>query len=267
MALVCATSPAAADSWDSQTDAITKLWNGRLTNGRGWPVGSCDNYNGLPPQVQEVTSNTQSGLVVPQLTIRSQRLTNNVAAIARALLGTDLTSSAQNAFFPTDPDADGPIVMNDAFWAANLRSSHADEFHRLPAPGGALPDPPQNCPAGLAVLGRLDTLRALNSAPVNVALTNRVKWHCYANRYRMVGDVDVGIPGFVEITHFEYGGQASQYPYAESRGRFVFDYVNKRVYYTPAHYHPWYKANFNPVGDGDHPGANTTCNPFFEIVP
>ena len=261
-----AAQPAAADSWDDQTDAITKLWGGRLTGNRPWPVASCDNFAGLAAQVQAVSTNTVSGLVVPQISVASTRLTDNVAATARALLNTDLTATAVGAFIPVDTNANGPIDMNLQFWGANLRSSHANNANRLPATNSNLPDPPLNCPAGLAALNRDQVLTALDQAPVNAALTNRVKWHCYAHRFRMVGDVDNGIPGFVEITHFEHLG-ASQYTYAASRGRFVFDYFNKRLYYTPAHYYVWAKANFAPVADDPAPAANSFCNPFFEIVP
>lgn len=261
MLSLAAAWPAAADTWNDPTDAITKLWGGRQAAGNNWPVASCDNFAALPKAVQTFTSDTGAGLVVPKLRVGYETLTDNVRAIGRALLNTPLQHAAANAFLPTDINPNGPIVMNQQFWAANLRSSHADNLHRLPAPGGKLPDPPKNCPA-LAALNRDATLAALQAAP---NLTNQQKWHCYAHRFRMVGKVDNGIPGFVEITHFEFLG-ASQYAYAESRGRFVFDYVNGRLYYTPAHYQRWSKQSFAPVDDQPPPAANSTCSPFFEIV-
>jgi hypothetical protein len=267
---MAAAMPAVAKPWKSETDAIGSLWavNQRPTL---WSVDLCDNFGNMPVNVQAVATNTASGLPVLQVRVGNPQLTDNVAAIARALLGVDLGNNAVNQFIPDDPNPNGPILTNAQFWDDNLRSAHTNGNGYLPAPNFAtLVNPPNNCPASLAAaLGparanRRETLDDLNAA----ALTNKQRWHCYAHRFQdPANNNNAPPPGFVEVTHFEFPDPFSQYPLAEVSGRFVFDYTQGRVYYTPAHYHLWNKKDFSPVQDGVQPDAGSVCNPFFQIVP
>jgi lysophospholipase L1-like esterase len=266
-------APAAADSWTDKVDAVSKLWNARQRPaGAGqWPVTSCDNWAGLPAEVQAVASNTTSGLVVPKVKVTESRLTDSVRSIARALLAINLDDTASAGFLPNDPGADRKITYNVQFWAQRVRTTHADTNNRLPAPViGALQDPPQYCPATLvANMTKLAVLEALRDAPVSANRTNKVRWHCYANQFRTVGINDLGIKGFVEMSHFEFNSKAApaQYPNPGDSARYIFDYTQKRVYFTPTHYERWSKTDWSQVADNAAPAANTTCNPFFELVP
>jgi hypothetical protein len=272
---VTAIAPAAADTWTDKVDAVSKLWNARQRPaGAGqWPVTSCGNWAGLPPEVQAVATSTVSGLVVPKVKVTESRLTDSVRSIARALLSTDL--DATDNFLPNDPSADRKISFSAQFWGENLRSTHADANNRLPPPVlGTLQDPPQNCPAGIgALVGsglapitvKLSVIQAL----IAPQLTNKVKWHCYAGQFRHVGINDYGVRGFIEFSHFEYFSTVvpRQYPNPGDSARYIFDYTQKRVYFTPTHYERWSNIDWTQVADTAAPAANTACNPFFEMVP
>jgi hypothetical protein len=262
--------PAAADDWADMTDAITKLWGARQGAGGGWPVTACDNYNGIAALAQASVTNTGSNLVVPQVRVTKSVLTTNVATIAKAFLAVNVADNVATHFLPKNVVQGSNLQLNLQFWGNNMRSAHANENRYLPAANLArLTTPPVNCPAGITSdRGRRRVLGLLHAAQ---GLTNEQKWHCYSHLFPATDRQDAVPTGLVEITHAEPAGNASQYAYAGQAGRFVFDYTQRRVYYTPTHYHLWKKNNFTAVTDQEirdnTVAAGSTCNPFFEFVP
>jgi hypothetical protein len=291
---VAAAPPAMARAWTDTVDAITRLWNiNQAPN--AWLVANCNNKTAMPQNVQALAVTPGSGYVILKVPVTSTELTDNLRSLARALLNISPTNNgnnAQNAFYPTDPDQNPPITMNADFWEANARSAHVNGDGYLPTVDlGNLVNPPVNCPANIApkpnanrslsgLLNRRQTMDALSTA----ALTNQQRWHCYSFRFADPKAQWVTPPkskkknapepvpqppvpvGYVEITHFEKPQtQGGQYPEANASGRLVYDYVQGLVYYTPAHYAPWFKANFNPVGKNDDFSKATACSPFVQI--
>jgi hypothetical protein len=283
--------PAAADDWIDKVDAVTKLWNARQrpVGNDTWPITKCDKWdgeNGLTQDEKLVASSTVSGLVVPKVKITDSGLTDYVQSIARAFLDPNYNLDGTDNFLPKDTSRNARLTYNTDFWAENLRSTHQDTDQRLPAPAlGTLDQSLNLCPAELkkapAVLVRhkLPALRLLQSA-TNTDLTNKIRWHCYTNAFNTVEIHDVnskqptyktyGTPGFVELKYWERQ-TALQYKSEAGResARYVFDYTQKRLYFTATHYEPWYKENMTQVPENTDLATYATkvCNPFFELVP
>lgn len=263
MAVLGAGASLAADKWTSPQDAVGQLWSARLPLGASWTPAQCSNYAALPQAVQGAVSSTQSGLVIPRVKLNRAVLTNGLRQMATALLVNYPLGQAQaNIFYPGN-DVDGPLNMTPAFWAEQARSPHGNERNHLPTINLGNLNLAQ-CPDLANVQGRQTVMDTLNAAN----LTNRQRWHCYANRFRTVGGAQIALTGYVEITQAEYPAD-NQYAYAASDGRLVFDYVNGRVFYTPAHYKQWKKTDFAPDQTGGYgcTPAGSCCNPFFELVP
>ena len=258
-------STAAAPKWTNPTDAIGQLWGARLTNGGPWPLEKTNNYNALDPRVKEVSTNTASGLVIPSISINHPNLTDGLKQMSWALLTYNLNTQQTGQFIPQGvgvPPAE-PFPRLDAnFWADLLRSPHANERNHLPN----LNIPPnfdvRQCP-NLKDMSRLDVLNTLDRT---ANITNQFRWHCYADRFKQVGGQIIPLTGYIEITQNE--DYLNQYDYARSDGRIVFDYINGRVFYTPAHYKQWKTANFAPDETANYgcTPPNTCANPFFELV-
>jgi hypothetical protein len=251
--------------WENPTKAIEQLWGARLTNTRPWPIDKTNSYATLDPLVQDVSRDTASGLVIPQVSINSSRVTDGLKQMAWALLTYNLNAIAANSFIPQGvgtPPAE-TLVINTAFWVNLLRTPHGNERNHLPNLVLPVLDIAQ-CP-NLAGLNRINVVNTLNHT---ASITNQLRWHCYANRFNSVGDAVIPLTGYVEITQSEYTGVNFGYAYSSSDGRIVFDYVNNRVFYTPAHYKQWKKADFSPDGTGNYGCTpNGTCaNPFIELV-
>ncbi|WP_434628652.1 hypothetical protein [Chromobacterium sp. CV08] len=250
----------AADKWTNPQDAIGQLWSARMPLGARWTPQQCGNYAALPADVRAVVSHTGSGLVVPQVKKDRAVLTNGLKQMASSLLQYHPATVAAGQFYPQE--VDGPFVMDAAYWADHARSPHGNARHHLPAVNTAGLDLNQ-CP-NLAGLGPRAAMDALNG---EANISNSLRWHCYANRFRVVGGEEVPLVGYMEFTQPEYPAD-DQYAYAAADGRVVHDYVNNRVYYTPAHYKQWKKADFAPDQTGAYgcTPAGSCCDPFFEIV-
>ncbi|AUH51798.1 hypothetical protein CXB49_13695 [Chromobacterium sp. ATCC 53434] len=259
-AALAGAAAAAEDKWPSPRDAIGQLWSARMPLGARWTPQQCGNYAALPANVQAVVRNTGSGLVVPQVQKDRAVLTNGLRQMAASLLQYHPATVAAGQFYPQE--VDGPFPMNAAYWAEYARSPHGNALNHLPAVNTAGLDLNQ-CP-DLAGLGRQAAMNALND---EANISNSLRWHCYANRFSTVGGEAVPLTGYVEFTQPEYPAD-NQYAYAAADGRVVYDYVNNRVYYTPAHYKQWKRNDFAPDQTplyGCTP-AGSCCDPFFEIV-
>ncbi|WP_440216592.1 hypothetical protein [Chromobacterium piscinae] len=250
----------AADKWTDPQDAIGQLWSARMPLGARWTPQQCSDYNALPADVRAVVSHTGSDLVVPQVKQDRAVLTNGLRQMASSLLQYQLATVAAGQFYP--PEVDGPFLMNAAYWEKYARSPHGNQLNHLPAVNIAGLNLNQ-CP-NLDNLTRQAAMDLLNST---AGISNSLRWHCYANRFRTVSNAQIPLTGYVELTQAEYAGD-NQYAYAASDGRVVYDYVNSRVYFTAAHYKQWRKSDFAPDQTGSYgcTPAGSCCDPFFEIT-
>ncbi|SOC15147.1 hypothetical protein [Thalassospira xiamenensis] len=260
MLLFIATGPALAD-WQDQQDAIHQLWDARAPVGhtQNFPANQCDNWAALPQNVQAVSTQTGSGLVVPSVSAANNALTDGLRQMAQSLHAYNTALTNVGTFYPAE--VDGPFLMDAAYWQGAGRSPHGNALDHLPQINLAGLDN-NTCPAGLANMNRQQVMDALNQTN---NISNSQRWHCYSNRFSTVGQDHIPLTGYVEFTQQEYNG----YAYAAADGRIVYDYVNNLVYFTPAHYRQWKKADFAQDMTGNYgctPGG-TCCDPFFKIVP
>lgn len=255
----------AQDKWTDQQDAIGQLWSGRSPVGTAhtFPVDQCDNWGTLPQNVKDVSTQTRSGLVVPSVSATRAVVTNGLQQMAQSLHAYNVGTVATGFFYPTD-NIDGPLNMNAAFWQDAARSPHGNALNHLPQLNLAGLNN-ANCPAGMAAMNRANLMNTLDQQP---GISNSQRWHCYSERFSVVGGANIPLTGYVEFTQIEIPAD-NQYAFAAADGRIVYDYVNNLVYFTPAHYRQWKKADFAPDmtgGYGCTPGG-TCCDPFFKIVP
>ncbi|WP_417815886.1 hypothetical protein [Thalassospira alkalitolerans] len=255
----------AADKWTDQQDAIGQLWSGRSPagNAQNFPVNQCNNWGALPQNVQAASTQTLSGLVVPSVSSQRAVVTNGLRQMAQSLHAYNVAQVAVGNFYPTD-NINGPLNMDHAFWQGAGRSPHGNALDHLPRLNLAGLNN-ANCPANMNALNRQQIMDALDQLG---GISNSQRWHCYSERFSMVGGAAIPLTGYVEFTQIEIPAD-NQYAYAAADGRIVYDYVNNRVYFTPAHYRQWKKADFAMDMTGNYgctPGGSC-CDPFFKITP
>lgn len=260
LAFTCPPLAFADTKWATTSEAIENLWQARFPTQRPWRVTDADNYDNLSDAAQEYATNTESGLVIPSLSYRHPNLTLGLKELAWALLTYDPYG---NNFIPVG-EGEAPseqFEFNTRFWAEQLRSPHGNARNHLPTINHDVTT--EDCPADIAeTAGREAVLILLAQFD---GVTNRQRWHCYANRFSTVGQNTIALTGYVEVTQIEYMGA---YDHAASDGRIVYDYIQGRVFYTPAHYRQWKKADFSPDMTGGYgcTPAGTCASPFFEII-
>ncbi|PTB86319.1 hypothetical protein C9939_03690 [Pseudidiomarina aestuarii] len=254
----------AQNQWADPQDAIGQLWSGRAPNGAShtFPVNQCDNWAALPQNVQAVSTQTLSGLVVPSVSATRAVVTNGLRQMAQSLHAYNVAQVAAGNFYPAA--VNGPFAMGPAYWQGAVRSPHGNAVDHLPriALGGLNT---AACPNYAGNPNQQQTMDALDNL---AGISNSQRWHCVAHRFSVVGGAAVPLTGYIEFTQQEYPAD-NQYAYANSDGRIVYDYVNNLVYFTPAHYRQWKKADFSMDMTGNYgctPGG-TCCDPFFKIVP
>ncbi|MET0264921.1 MAG: hypothetical protein ABW202_04845 [Duganella sp.] len=281
--------------WNSQADAVQKLWDARLTYNRPWQWGTL-NQNlhgdisnnihkgsglamGRPPQ-----NTPNSVYLIPKVSIRSGQLPRALHHLAAALL-TYPSNTAGAPFYPAYTDSEGLDYLANTdyqrvgtyreFIASGTRSRHDNAMGYLPTV--ALPACPAPVTAAITTAwnagtagnpGTRQAKDALNAGGAMAAYTNAVKWHCYAMRAAPPNSAVFNqAAGYMEFDHPD--GPPSGREYSDSNeGRVVYDYINGRVYYTPTHYRPSYRdGNTLQVSINNNcPDGRTCISPFFEIV-
>jgi len=264
--LNCLASPAVAENkWLNPQDAISQLWTGRSPVGQGkeWPVDQCNNWGALPEDVQTASTNTLSGLVIPTVGVNRAILTTGLQQMAKSLLAYDLATLEAGHFYPPD-DIDGPFALNPAYWQNAARSPHGNALDHLPVLDISGFDNEIHMTEVLKTQNRAEVMNTLNQTG---GMTNSQRWNYYAARFSKVGQENIPLTGYVEFTQMEDQWD-DQYAFAAADGRIVYDYVNNRIYYTPAHYKQWKQDDFTP---DDTPAygctpEGTCCDPFFKIA-
>ncbi|RCK47633.1 hypothetical protein TH25_15210 [Thalassospira profundimaris] len=255
----------AEDKWINPQDAIAQLWSARAPAGQGkdWPVDQCNNWNALPANIQAASTRTNSGLVIPTIDIDRAVLTNGLKQMAQSLLAYDLDETEAGHFYPTS-DIDGPLNMDATFWQDAARSPHGNALDHLPVLDISGFHNELHMTEVLKDKNRAEVMDTLNNTG---NMFNSQRWNYYAARFSKVGQDTIPLTGYVEFTQNEIL-QDNQYAFAQADGRIVYDYVNKIVYYTPAHYKLWKKADFAPDNSPayDCNPAGTCCDAFFKIA-
>lgn len=267
IAILCSLAPSAfaADKWLDPQDAIAQLWSGRSPVGQAkdWPVDNCNNWGGLQANIQAASTDTLSGLVIPSVGPDRAVLTNGLRQMAKSLLAYNVNEMAAGHFYPT-ADIDGPFDMNPKFWQDSARSPHGNALNHLPVLDVAGFNNELHMTEVLKTLNRAEVMNELDSTP---DISNSQRWNYYAARFAKVGQETIPLTGYVEFTQQENQWD-NQYAYAAADGRIVYDYINNLVYFTPAHYKQWKKADFKPDDTGNYgctPGGSC-CDPYFKIA-
>ncbi|AUG54260.1 hypothetical protein [Thalassospira marina] len=255
----------AEDKWLDPQDAIAQLWSGRAPVGQGaqWPVNQCNQWDALPADIQAVSTNTDSGLVIPSVDVNRAVLTNGLQQMAKSLLAYDLSTMEAGHFYPP-ADIDGPFILDPEFWQDAARSPHGNALDHLPVLDTSGFNNELHMTEVLKTQNRAEVMNTLNATP---GMTNSQRWNYYAARFAKVGQDTIPLTGYVEFTQMEDQWD-NQYSFAAADGRIVYDYINNKVYFTPAHYKQWKQADFKP---DDTPAygctpEGTCCDPFFQIT-
>lgn len=273
-------------TWNSVNDAVNGLWNARLTYNRPWTWGTLaanldpaisqnidkgSRWNNNPPTPTSV-------YLIPKVSIRSTSLPRGLHHLAAALLTYNRAQVAPGHFYPTYTDgSENTLVLNTpasfsvtfpAFFNAHTRSRHDNDAGYLPAVvTPACPAPAAAVVTGAWANGAQAVMHALDT---QAGITNAQRWQCYAQRAAPPGVAIVDAAGgYMEFDHPDYIGAGQAHEFSDANnGRIVYDYVNGKVYYTPTHYRPSYKAGavLTISPNNDCPGGQTCASPFFEIV-
>lgn len=290
--------------WNNRQDAIRKLWRARISDGKSFPIRKCNSWGQLNAFQRRFASyNPQSmdHLVIPWVNVNHNNLTPRVAQMGQILLRYVQNRLRQQS--TQDPRGWLPVsplnIATIDFWkqtaTKGLREAHGNGRRVLPNPvtvfgQGNIPawfsNPAMNqqtnlpgyCPPNLrnppGAEGHNNILPYQITLLHNyhaAGLTNQMKWHCYAFLQPPPALAPNPGHGFIEITGVQ---EFANYGDSIAEGRFVFDYLNGHVYYSPIHYRQWKKGLTNPAeqfapDDSQHntcatPGA--CCTSFFRLV-